>query len=65
MKNNKTVNVINRSGACGGVYFLTIIGSAVYWVQQSVGFGEFLVALLKATVWPAFVIHRVLELLGL
>ena len=65
MKNNKTVKVINKGGACGGAYFLTFVGSAVYWVQQAAGFGEFLVALLKAMVWPAFVMHRILELLSM
>ena len=65
MKNGKTVKVINKGGACGGVYFLTFIGAAVYWAQASTGFGEFLVAVLKAAVWPAFIMHRVLGLLGM
>lgn len=64
-KGNKSVKVINKGGACGGFYFLTFVGSAVYWAQASTGFGEFIVALLKAMVWPAFVMHRVLELLAL
>lgn len=65
MKNGKTVKVINKGRAWGGAYFLMFIGAAVYWVQQSSGFGEFLVAILKAIVWPAFVMHRALELLGM
>lgn len=65
MKNGKTVKVINKGGACGGAYFLTVVGALVYWVQASTGFGEFLVAILKAMVWPAFVMHRILELLSL
>lgn len=64
MKNEK-VKVISKGGACGGAYFLTFIGAAVYWVQASTGFGEFLVAILKAMVWPAFIMHRVLELLSM
>lgn len=65
MKNNKTVQVINKGGACGGAYFLTFVGAAVFWVQQAAGFGEILVALLKAMVWPSFVMYRVLQLLSL
>lgn len=65
MKNNKTVKVINKGGPSGGAYFLTFIGAAVYWAQQANGFGEFLVAILKAVVWPAFVMHRLLDLLQL
>ena len=56
---------VSNHGPFGGAYFLTVIGAAVYFVQQSHGFGEFLIALLKALVWPAFVMHRALELLGM
>lgn len=47
----------------GGMYFLTMIGAAVYFVQNSEGFWGFILALLQGLVWPAFVMHRVLELL--
>lgn len=56
---------VENPGPLGFIYFLTFIGAAVYWVQASNGFGEFLVAILKAMVWPAFVMHRALELLAL
>jgi hypothetical protein len=61
------VKVVNKSGAApfGGVYFLTIVGAAVYYVQHSAGFWGFLLALLKGLVWPAFVTYRALELLHL
>lgn len=58
------VKVVNK-GAPAGFAFLTFIGAAVYFVQQASGFGEFLVALLKACVWPVFFIHRVFELVRL
>jgi hypothetical protein len=54
-----------HKGGPAGAYFLTFIGAAVYFVQQSEGFGEFLVALLKAMVWPAFFIHKVFTLIQL
>lgn len=62
-KNDKTVKVINKGGPAGGFYFLTYIGAATYFVQGSDGVGGFLFALLQAAVWPAFLIHRVFELL--
>ena len=66
MAKDKTVKVIKQSGGpMGGVYFVTIIGAAVYFVQQSVGFGGFILALLKALVWPAFVVYEVLDILNL
>jgi hypothetical protein len=49
------------AGAGGGaVYGLGFIGALVYYVQQSSGFGEFLVACLKAIVWPAFLVYDLL-----
>lgn len=60
----QTVKVIHKGGPAGA-FFLTFIGAAVYFVQQANGFGEFIVALLKASVWPAFFIHRVFELIRL
>ncbi len=65
MVRSKSVKVINRGGPFGGVYFLTIIGAAVYFAQHSTGFWGFILALLKACVWPAYVIHRALELLNI
>ncbi len=64
MENNCTnKNSVQSSGMLGGAYFLTLIGAAVYFFQSVSTFGEGVLALLKACVWPAFVIYRVLELL--
>lgn len=66
MAKGKKDKVVNKSGGpFGGVYFLTIIGAAVYFVQHSAGFWGFILAILKGIVWPAFVIHSVLGLLHL
>ncbi|HEY8474182.1 MAG TPA: hypothetical protein VIL37_16305 [Natronosporangium sp.] len=48
-----------------GVYLITIIGAAVYFVGEADGFWEVVIGLLKALVWPAFVVYRALELLRL
>ena len=62
-KRDTSVNVINKSGPLGGAYFLTFIGAAVYFVHHAFGFWGMALALLKAAVWPAIVIHQVLVLL--
>ncbi len=62
-KNNKNIKVINRGGPGGFVFLLTYIGAAVYFVQTSEGVWGFVAALLQALVWPAFLIHRIFELL--
>ncbi len=51
------------SGACGGgIYFLGFIGSAVYYIQQSVTFGQGVVGFLKALIWPVFLVYKLLGL---
>ena len=56
---------MNRTsaGATGGTYFLAIIGAAVYFVQQANSFGDGLLGVLKAIVWPAVLMYDVLKFL--
>lgn len=63
-KNDKAAQVVSDHGPMGYVLFVAYIGAAVYFVQQSSGFWGFILALLKAAVWPAYVLHNVLGLLG-
>jgi len=44
----------------GPVYGLGIIGSAVYYLHTTTGFWPSVVALLKALVWPAFLVYHLL-----
>ena len=44
-------------GGGGAVYGLGIIGSLVWFWQQADGFGEHIVGILKAFVWPAFLVY--------
>lgn len=45
----------------GGGYFLGMIGAAVYFVQQAVGFWAGVLGVLKAMVWPAFLVYKIME----
>jgi hypothetical protein len=63
-KSEKTVRVMNNQGPTGFVFFVAFIGAAVYFVQQSHGFWAFLLAILKAIVWPAYVVYHGLLMLG-
>lgn len=49
----------------GAIYGLGVLGAAVYYVQHATSFTEGAWGLLKAILWPAVVLHRVLELLKL
>ncbi len=61
---DKTTKVV-KEGPSAFIWFTAWVGALVYFVQQSEGFGGFLLAILKACVWPAYVLHRVLDLLNL
>ena len=56
-------SMAQQSAPAGGFYFMGFIGSAIYFVSVSEGFWGFILALLKACVWPAFLINKVFELL--
>lgn len=50
-------------GAGGGaIYGLGFIGAAIYYIQHATGFWWGVVGVLKAIVWPAFLVY---DLLGL
>ena len=51
-----------QAGASGGgaVYGLGFFGALVYYWQQAVGFWPHLWAIVKAFLWPAFVVYDLL-----
>jgi hypothetical protein len=55
-----------RHGAGGGnaVYGLGLIGALVYYIQAADGFWSGVLGILKALVWPAFVIYDLLAFLA-
>ena len=64
IKNNKT-KIVNKQGPLGYVLFMSWVGALIYFVQLSDSFGTFILAVLKACVWPAYVIHNVLQVLNI
>lgn len=45
-------------------YGLGVVGAAVYYVSNSVGFWGGVLGVLKALVWPAFVVYEILKFFG-
>lgn len=45
-------------------YFLGFIGAAVYYISAATGFWVGVLGVLKALVWPAFLVYEVLMFLG-
>jgi hypothetical protein len=56
-KRHKGKNACSPSGA---VYGLGMIGAAVYFIQHASTFWMGVLGLLKAIVWPAFLIYQFL-----
>ena len=54
----------NRSTS-EAVYGLGLIGAAVYYIQHASAFWPGVLGLLKAIVWPAFLVYRLLGFLGM
>jgi len=52
-------------GGGGAVYGLGFIGAAIYYIQTSTGFWMGVLGILKAIVWPAFLVFGLLKSLGL
>ena len=52
--------------SCGGaVYGLGFIGAAIYYISTSNGFWMGALGILKALVWPAFVVYQFLKVFGI
>ena len=61
---NKKTQVIQKNVSSGGgnmVYFFGLIGALVYYLQGASTFGEGFMGVLKALVWPAFVVFELLK----
>ncbi|MBU0760158.1 MAG: hypothetical protein KJ600_00055 [Nanoarchaeota archaeon] len=50
------------TGGCG--YFLGFLGAAVYYISTATGFWVGVLGVLKALVWPAFLVFELLKFLG-
>lgn len=57
---SKSVNCYSSGQCGGGFYFLGFLGSAVYYIQTATGFWNGVLGFLKALVWPAFLVHKLL-----
>ena len=66
-KKKECCNVVKCNGNHSGnaVYCLGMIGAAVYYISNAVGFWGVVIAVLKAIVWPAFLVYTVLKYLGM
>ena len=69
MPKKKVKNVCkpNFGNACngGGIYCLGFIGAAVYYISTATGFWVGVWGVIKALVWPAFLVYSFMKSLGM
>lgn len=59
MSNNSQCNA-----SAGAVYGVGLIGAAVYYISVATTFWMGLLGILKAFVWPAFLVYEALKAIG-
>lgn len=59
-----TEKIIHKNTSSNAVYFFGMIGAAVYYISAATGFWMGVVGVLKALVWPAFLVYEGLKQLG-
>lgn len=52
---------MKNNGATGAVYGLGFIGAVVYFIMHATSFWIGVLGVLKAIVWPAFLVFKLLE----
>jgi hypothetical protein len=57
-------NEIRNSGSTGAVYGLGLIGAIIYYVSAASTFWAGALGILKALVWPAFLVYECLKFTG-
>lgn len=57
-------NVQNAAPA-SAVYGLGFVGAIIYYVSTASGVGEGLIGILKALLWPAFLVYELMDYLGM
>ena len=62
--NDRFVKVVTDSGPWGWIFFTAYIGAVVYFFMIDFTFWGFVLALIKAAFWPAFVVFEALGALG-
>jgi len=56
---------INGNNAGGAIYGLGFIGALIYYISTATGFWNGVLGVLKAIIWPAFLVYEMLKFLGM
>lgn len=65
MKNVECCGGMSMKGSCGGCgYGLGVLGAAIYYIGIAGSFWVGVLGVLKALVWPAFLVFELLKFVG-
>ncbi|MBR9690756.1 hypothetical protein GOV08_03670 [Candidatus Woesearchaeota archaeon] len=64
MAKKKEIKCDIGKGCSGCFYFLGFLGASVYYISSTTGFWNGVVGVLKALVWPAFLVFELLKYVG-
>lgn len=56
---------MHKCGSVGAIYGLGFIGALIYYIYNATGFWMGVLGVLKAIVWPAFLVYQLLKFLGM
>ena len=62
--NERIVKVVTDQGPWVLIFFTAYIGGVIYFFQLDQTIWGFIIALIKAAFWPAYVLYDVLKALG-
>lgn len=62
---NKLYRCCGGCGCGGAVYGLGFVGAAIYYISTATSFWMGVLGVLKAIVWPAFLVYSLLKSLGM
>jgi hypothetical protein len=55
---------VSRNAPNNALYGIGIIGAAIYYISTATGFWMGALGILKALVWPAFLVYEALKAIG-
>jgi len=62
----KQGKVCGVNSGCGGcAYFLGFLGAAIYYIANATGFWNGVLGVIKALVWPAFLVFELMKSLAM
>jgi hypothetical protein len=56
---------VRNGAASGGGYGLAFLGALIYYIQHANSFGEGVLGVLKAIIWPLMLVYHLLEHLNM